>query len=532
MSIKVTYNAELERFELNSTYQEYKLLLEKLGIKSLAQTGWKFNPKNKTWSTKSKNSAALVDPKIKKVKKNNEVTEKFKPSDIVSGVEGMDLYPYQKEGVAALLNRGSALLADEMGLGKTVQALMCMRYSNSKKILVICPKSLVSNWKRESEKWTNYNVNILSKGKEVQDGINIINYASCFRDGIAKNILKQEWSFLCLDESHAVKNRKAKRTKFIKKIKAKKILAMTGTPIRKDPSDIFTTLEMIDPDDLGSSFFSFAKKYSSGEAPWGGYFWNDLKKLDNLNADLQKKMVRRLKKNVLKDLPDKIRTVIHIEANTKTKRILNETEKLRDLFRDKKAVERVASEEYLDDFEKVENDILAQLTKLRREVGINKVKPAFDFILNTLDSSENPIIIWCYHHTVSEKLKKALKEKGYDSEIINSKFNDKDEKVQRFLNKENRILLAGIGTVSEGLTLLPQGEVPIQIFLEIDWVPAKLNQAENRCHRIGTKESPNIYYLIWKDSFEGNIIKTLNKKNMFEEAVVSSGDIVELESEK
>ena len=231
---------------------------------------------------------------------------------------------YQKEGVCFIENRdGRVLLADEMGLGKTIQTLAWLQlHPELRPVIVVCPASLKLNWEREIKTQTEKQDIVILNGNNptgrfplFRKAIYIINYDIV--KAWEKNLKKLKAKVLVLDECHAIKNRRTIRTKAIKRI-AKEIdhiICLSGTPIINRPVEIYNSISLINPE-LFPSFFKYAKEYCGATHNGFGWDFSGATHTDNLHKKLVGSvMLRRLKKDVLKELPEKTRTVIPMELD-------------------------------------------------------------------------------------------------------------------------------------------------------------------------------------------------------------------------
>ena len=274
---------------------------------------------------------------------------------------GLSYLPFQRGGIAFAAKRQATLIADEMGLGKTIQTIGLINLDPSiQNVLVICPASLKLNWRNEANKWLVRDhgfVYVVSGNEPVPAGSRfvIVNYES-LRKGKHPELMAREWDLLVCDESHRLKSEKAQQTQavcgappVVEKSdrtgewvvtsprvpglidKAKRKLFLTGTPILNKPVELWTTLQALDPQNW-KNYMYFAKKYCA--APRNAYGW-DFSGAAHL-AELQEKlrttiMVRRLKKDVLKELPPKYRQVVVLPTNGSQDAVDNERKAWEDL---------------------------------------------------------------------------------------------------------------------------------------------------------------------------------------------------------
>ena len=241
--------------------------------------------------------------------------------------EGLEYMPFQRAGIAYAMARENTLIGDEMGLGKTIQALGVINADPTiRDVLIICPASLKINWQREAQKWLvrPMTVGIVSTKEPFPDtDIKIINYDILTK--FKSQLRAINWDFLVVDEVHYLKNPKALRTaqvfgkwnkdpsKKIHPLDAKRRAFMTGTPIVNRPIELFPLLKFTG---IFKNWKHFVERYCNGHQTRWGWDVSGASNLGELQGKLRSTiMVRRLKKDVLTDLPPKRRQVIELPQN-------------------------------------------------------------------------------------------------------------------------------------------------------------------------------------------------------------------------
>lgn len=463
----------------------------------------------------------------------------------ITAPNGHSYLPFQKDGIQWMLTRTDMLLADAMGLGKTIQAIGLINTLPSiKLVLVICPASLKLNWKNELMTWLDRPtvVQVIdSKSEWLATGITIINYEQVpkFRDHIAK----VNWDLLICDESHYLKNPKAQRTQYvfghwdndpakrIYPIRAAKRLCMTGTPVLNRPKELWTTLRALDRHGLGVDWLRFHTRYCGAYKDRFGWKIDGASNLDELNSRLRSHiMLRRKKEDVLPQLPPKRRQIIMLEpvtvaakqalkneqelaqAEIKINSLRAEVERLSVDQADnayKKAVQKLAS---------IETATFGESAKIRHSTALAKMPMAMEHLMNVLESEEK-IVVFNYHEEIQDQLVEGLAEYGvvhFDGRVTDiTKRQAAVNKFQR--DPKTRVIVGSIKTMGSGFTLHAASYVA---FVELDWVPGNLNQAEDRLHRIGQKESILIQHLMLNGSFDGRMAKSvIHKQQVIERAV-------------
>lgn len=331
--------------------------------------------------------------------------------------------------------------------------------------------------------------------------IYIINYdiLSSWRKWLSR--LKPQ--LIIIDEVHKIKNANSKRARATKRLckTVPHIIAISGTPLVNDrPIELFPTLNILRPDKF-NSFYSFANKYSHRESkPWGPVYTGARnKKL--LHRRLKKYvMVRRLKKDVLTELPAKTRCVVPLPIETPREYAAAKKDLVKWLLKQgKKGAAFRASKSLM----------LSRVGHLKRLAAKLKLKAVMEWIDDFLENTTEKLIVFGIHRVILE----ALKEKYKDQCVLvdgRVKGIDRQHAVDKFMHKKKcRIFFGNIHAAGVGLTLTVASTV---VFAELDWVPANHVQAEDRAHRIGQLESVIVYYLVAKGTIEESMVDILQEK--------------------
>jgi len=444
-------------------------------------------------------------------------------------------FPFQLEGIEAIQDFGGvALLADEMGLGKSCQAIRWWRKYTDKNlpILLICPAGLKWNWKDEIKKWApKYTVVTLStktpfdykpKKEAFYKKVYIINY------DILKAWLpwlkKIPFSTVVMDECHLIKNRKSQRSKASKSISLKiphRIL-LSGTPLTNMPADLWVALNILDRKGF-PSFFAFCSEYAKPKkTPWGWTF-KGAKNLGKLHRILKRSyMIRRLKKDVLKDLPDKVHTVVPIDLLPAQRKKYDKAKF--DFLRWANKKQHTMSKSQFETVSKT------KMMKLKTVVGKLKMNFLVEWIENFLEENDGKLIVFGIHKKVLKQLHDKFEK---ISVLVNGEVSMKDRKVRtkRFQKKENcRIFFGNIHAAGTGWNGSMANTV---LFVELDWVPANMNQASDRPHRIGQKGNTSVYYLVARNTIEYTLCKMLqDKQGISDEVLDDKKNVKNLELHK
>ena len=431
--------------------------------------------------------------------------------------QNTELYPFQKKGVRKMIHFGGrALLADEQGLGKTIQALeYCARTGGTGPIVVICPA--VAKWvwygqalehygKRgiilEGQKPPRWNSRAVSHKRKIY----ILNYE--IAQYWVKWLKKLKPDILIIDECHYIKNRGTNkkpvfRTRAVKKI-AKKIvhvLALSGTPLVNRPAELYTTLNMLRPD-IFNSFFDFTMRYCDRKKTRWGWEYKGATHLNELHALLTRTcMIRRLKKNVLKDLPEKQRIPIPLQLSNKDLREYRKASTNLIRWLGKRNPKKAKSAKKAEQ--------LVRLGYLKRLAAELKYKLVCQWIDDWLEQNDGKLIVFGIHKKILRPLYERYKNQ---SVIIDGKVRGKKRRAaeMRFQkSKKIRLIFGNIQAAGTAITLTAGSTV---VFTELDWSPGNMNQAEDRAHRITQKNAVLIYYLIAKNTIEEKLCTMLQTK--------------------
>ena len=440
------------------------------------------------------------------------------------------LRPYQRAGIDYLLEHRKSFQADEMGLGKTLQALAATEACNGYKLLVLAPASLLRNWRNEAGRWLPHrSVQIIDKGKTAIDPSAEIVIASY---DIAKNhagILGARWVTVIADEAHALKSKKADRAVLATVVsRATNRWLLSGTPIKNRPADLVEPLTMLGHLDALGGWETFVRRYCQGHKERvrrNKYVWN-IKGASNL-SELHERLavrgfLRRMKADVLAELPAKIRTVLPIEIDAAAggREIRDAETALRDVIAGKtRALADVAT----DDAAGRRGDVLGALARLRRSVGVAKVAAACEWIDGALAQDEK-LLVFGHHKDVLDGIEAHLRKKeiGYVRLDGDTPVQARQGLVDRFQNDENvKVFLGSMSAAGQGITLTAASQV---LITEQAWTAAEMDQAEDRAHRIGQHDSVTATHLIAVNTIDEPVLELINLKRATAAQAIDGAD--------
>ena len=402
------------------------------------------------------------------------------------------------------------ILADEMGLGKTIQTIAFLLSNKDKKSIVITPTALIYNWKNELEKFApTLKVGLLHAAKSEREKIldNIDNYDvilttyTTYKNDIDKykNI---SFDYCIIDEAQNIKNPDAIITKAIKNVNAKVKFALTGTPIENNLMELWSIFDFIMPG------------YLYNKSKFKSIFVNNDKNIIELKNLIKPFILRRTKKEVITELPDKIEQKIIIDLEKEHKRAYKGYVNL---------ITRKIKENNQDNI-----TVFSYLTKLRQlclspELMVKNYQgknSKLDVLINIInDSSDEKILVFSQFTKVLEVIGKRLNEENISYSYLDGKTSAKDrvKLVEEFNTNNNKVFLISLKAGGTGLNLTSAN---IVVHFDPWWNPAVEDQASDRAHRIGQKNVVNVIKLIAKGTAEERVINLQEtKKELIEDVI-------------
>lgn len=514
--------------------------IESLGLKkliqSLNQLGIHPSNLNKTHTIRKGEAVSFMmdydvelnlraDIQLKRIHENLKKSHSYHPSpskqkgsnknklDIAGKHFNGELRDYQIEGVEFLnhlTNIGiGGILADDMGLGKTIQCLAYLNYrfqnsKNKEKYLIVGPLASLSVWTSECHKFSQQ-LPIYSWHGQTRDektfpkaGIILTTFGTFVRD--SQLFTGENFDVVLVDEAQNIKNYKALASKSLRKIQSKIFFCVTGTPIENNLLELWALFDLVFPGYLGKKEF-FQKEYAKISK----------EKLSNLKNKIAPFILRRTKSEVLKDLPEKTINLLPLPMTD----------------RQKKAYDKARAIAIVD-LKNAGNDylikLLPHLMKLRRiachpDVHLNsKAKPQhsgkFTFLAESIDefiSSSKGILVFSQFTDVLSIFESMLKKRKIPFFYLDGKTSSKkrEEMVKKFQAGENHFFLISLKAGGTALTLTRANLV---IHLDPWWNPAVENQAIDRVHRIGQKNSVFVYKLYSEGTIESKVLDLQKKK--------------------
>lgn len=435
----------------------------------------------------------------------------------------------------------NGILADDMGLGKSFQTIASIlkEKENGSKLtsLIVAPTSCVANWYYEIKKFApsleviTLTGNIKSRMKRIKAvnnyDIAIVSYSTLRRD--IKFLSEKEFNYVVLDEAQHIKNANTQNAKTVKSLKSKKRLALSGTPIENGISEMWSMFDFLMPGFLGKHR-DFLEDY---EAPIISGNENSAEALERLKIRIAPFILRRLKTDVLKDLPPKHTVITYCDLTKEQKELyMSILEAARiEIF---ETVKRKG-------FAQSHIEIFSALTRLRQvcchprllHQDLRKdihTSGKFNLFIETIReaiSGGHSILVFSSFTKMLNIMREALKKLNIDYLYLDGKTKDRMPLIHKFNNGEAPIFLLSLKAAGTGLTLTQADTV---IHYDLWWNPAVENQATDRAYRIGQKRVVTNYKLITRGTIEEKILELQNKKKKLIDNVVgdSMNDINKL----
>ena len=435
-----------------------------------------------------------------------------------------EMRPYQRDGFDFLCHltriKLGGILADDMGLGKTLQTLAWLawlREQNPKKpapALVICPASVLHNWRREAERFTpGLKVLVLESGparhnlrKQIpQHDLTVTNYALLRRD--LEALKKFEFRAVILDEAQFIKNPAAQVSQCVKQLRAEHRLALTGTPLENRLLDLWSIVDFVQATYLGTQ----AQFHEQYEPAGPDSEWARKIARRKLSAKLRPLMLRRLKRQVAEDLPDRIEERRDCHLDDPQRKLY-----LAELRRSREQVRQTVQEKGLA---RSKIHVLAALTRLRQicchptlvgsDAPSGKTETLFELVEPLLEEGQK-VLVFSQFVQMLQLLQAECAQRQMPTHILTGETKNRQDVVQAFQeDAQPSVFLLSLRAAGTGLNLTAASYV---VLYDPWWNPAVEAQAIDRSHRIGQTRTVNAYRLIAPGTVEEKIWELQQRK--------------------
>lgn len=445
-----------------------------------------------------------------------------------------ELLPYQLDGIAFAVGAGRAVLADDMGLGKTIQGVgaaeLLAQQAGIRKVLVICPTSLKSQWRSEIERFSDRSCQLVlgtmadrPAQYDNDSFFTVCNYEQVLRDLLAVERVK--WDLIILDEGQRIKNWEAKTTNVVKRLKSPFALLLSGTPLENRIDELYSVVQFVDDRRLGPAFRFFNRhRVADEKGKVLGY-----KNLDQLRQHLAPILLRRTREQVLTQLPDRTTEIVRIEPTD---------EQLEIHAAQMKIVASVVRKSFISEMDllRLRQALLMCRLAANSTFLCNKREPSYSSKLKRLEElleqslAENgrkAILFseWTMMLELVEEILTRLKLKyvRLDGSVPQRK---RQQLVNEFQTKPDCRLFITTNAGSTGLNLQAANTV---INCDLPWNPAVLEQRIARAHRMGQKQPVHAFLLVTEQTLEESLLTTLSaKKDLALAALDVDSDIDEV----
>lgn len=399
------------------------------------------------------------------------------------------LLPYQITDLHRLNKYPAMLNANPMGLGKTPETLMLLKNLQVDSIVIVCPKIIRIQWQRQCKRWLEREATIYEKGMNVKPGIWIINYDKLRDERTLMQFNKFRWDCIVVDEAHKIKNPKSLQSKAVNSIPARYKYALTGTPILKYVDDLWGVLHFLNPEYCGSSSRAWTQYF--GKFVYNGYtqvlqgLTQIPERIAILNALLSRVAIRN---EAVEVAHGKSRETISLQMSKEQAKMYTDA---RNLLLDALPEDCTVANGAI---------LTLRLRQITSWPGLyieEEAGPKFEWILETCKNNptEKLVVFSVFERTVSA-LKSYLHKHSVQCATITGRKSSVDNEQSRldFVEGDAQVLAGTIGAMGQGYDGL-QSVSRILIFIDRDWSPEIVAQAEDRLHRMGQEHPVHIYYL-------------------------------------
>ncbi len=427
------------------------------------------------------------------------------------------LLPYQLDGVAFAADGGRAVLADDMGLGKTIQGVgvaeFLAREADIKKVLIVCPASLKSQWRNEIHRFCDRDVQLVfggaaQRGSQYANNcfFTVCNYEQVLRDILGIETIK--WDLIILDEGQRIKNWESKTSAVIKGLKSRFALVLSGTPLENRLDELYSVVQFIDDRRLGPGFRFFNKHRMVDEkGKVLGY-----KNLGELRATLAPVLLRRTRDSVKLELPPRTTEIVRIPP-TDEQLALHRTHM--------QVVATIVCKKFISEMDllRLQRALLMCRMAANSTFLVNKEEPAYSTKLDHLDDlfgelfdeEGRKVLLFSEWTTMLDLIEKQLNKRKLDFVRLDGSVPQKQrqELVHKFQTDPTCLLFITTNAGSTGLNLQAANTV---INVDLPWNPAVLEQRISRAHRMGQTQPVQVFVLVTEETIEENLLATIAAK--------------------
>ena len=474
----------------------------------------------------------LLDERIANVTKN--IRENLENHPLRTGLLNAELRPYQLDGIAFAVEKGRSILADDMGLGKTIQGIgiaeLFARETGIKKVLIMCPASLKSQWREEIYRFSGRSVQLVLGTAEERANqydndrfFTVCNYEQVFRD--IMTIEEVNWDLIILDEGQRMKNWESLTSQTIRTLDSKFALVLSGTPLENKLEELYNIASFIAPHRLGSAF-SFMNKHRTVDEKGKvlGY-----KNLDDFRKKVEPILLRRTRSMVLDELPERTNHIV---------RILPTEEQAAIDLSQRRIIQTIITKPYLTEMDilRLQKALLVARMAADSTFLVNKQEPSYstkleklkELLEELLEDDTRKIILFSEWTTMLNLIEADVIQKRCEFVRLDGSVPQKKRGalVKEFNQNPKCKLFLSTNAGSTGLNLQAANTV---INIDLPWNPAILEQRIGRAHRMGQKRPVDVYVLVSEGMLEESILGLLGAKlELANAAIDMESDLVEV----
>ncbi len=428
-----------------------------------------------------------------------------------------ELLPYQLDGIAFAVGAGRAILADDMGLGKTIQGIgvaeLLAREARIKRVLVVCPASVKSQWRNEVHRFSGRDAQLVAGGAaeraeqyDNEEFFTICNYEQVLRD--VMSIEQVPWDLIILDEGQRIKNWESKTAAVIKRLKSTFALVLSGTPLENRLDDLYSVAQFVDDRRLGPAFRFFNRhRIVDEKGKVLGY-----QKLDTLRAQLRPILLRRTRADVLTELPERTTEIVRIPPTAEQHELHQSHMRI---------VSSITRKPYLTEMDllRLQKALLMCRMAANGTYLVDKQEPSYSSKLEHLEvlfeqlfaEDDRKAVLFSEWTTMLDLIQPQLDKRGIDWVRLDGSVPQKQrqELVNRFQRPDGSQLFLTTNAGATGLNLQAANTV---INVDLPWNPAVLEQRIGRAHRMGQQRPVQVFLLVTEGTIEEKLLTTLSAK--------------------
>lgn len=460
-------------------------------------------------------------------KRCEEIRKNPKEHSLRRDLLNVELLPYQLDGIAFAVGAGRAVLADDMGLGKTIQGIgvaeLLAREVDIRRVLIVCPASLKSQWRSEIMKFSGRSVQlVMGKGEERAEQyrsdcfFTICNYEQVMRDLVP--IETAPWDLIILDEGQRIKNWESKTSQVIRALHSQFALVLSGTPLENRLDELYTVVQFVDDCRLGPAYRFFHKhRVVDDRGKTRGY-----QKLDELREALKPILLRRRRDDVMKQLPARTDEIVRIKPTAEQLDISDGQLQI---------AGRIAAKRFWTEMDLLRLQKALLMARMAADSSFlcDKQEPEFSSKLERLGEllddliaeKSRKIVLFSEWRTMLDRIEIKLDAIGCDYVRLDGQVPQKKRPaiVQKFQTDPNCRLILMTNAGSTGLNLQSANTI---INVDLPWNPAVLEQRIARAHRMGQKNPVHVYKLVTEGTIEERLLETLASKQELANAAIDS----------